>query len=1002
MLRICGEHLLADLHYSRRRSVGFGRILVAHLRSRHCPPSQSSGKPPLKGLRSSEAQRPTSTTRHHSVPLTRKVGDSELLRPQIKAQRSRQAWATLFARLLRLLAKVDVSGFQLWHFVRKYFTTPHARSDYRFNGPQKVLLSRVLRRILDEWARDGNYSEGINLHTVIQFYVRRNLFSRKDWVYYLGFLARTAYLNAKLRRDQHAEHGLANRNNDAIRLRILCKAWKWFLLRYSPRSCRSTTPVKVHGYLWPRLRQKLDSSHDDENGTDYVKSFTSLIARETGSTDPDLDRHLSYNSILTLVALYSNMMTFAVDNVDALSATGTHSRSQVPTLEGKSSSILQPNWHLGPGQGIYWAPEIGHLSSNEASMLHLIAHAAREATLNLTLLRIVLAQMSLPESDAQEIARIYQGFKLAIPAIMAKFQAYAYDESVYQRGLLRRYPFKAFVKKAMVSKHIGGLEHAGAVAADCRGIAKTTPSDLLALVEAFLQLDEPVKALRYWNVLAQRGNPNVDGWRFWLDYAFQKKDYVAYDIVWNKLCTLAVPRSAKMWYQRLLLLHETHQPSAAWSHFCTLIRYSGLNKKLVGHHVPLIAPSTIDSKLFHMMIKAYLRGEDGDQAKAKEVLQLMKKQVGLQVTRRTYMLFVKDSLRTGARDSAIEWFVEGKSLQIKFLPGDYALLFEHSLNKHGGAQMSPLANFRSPVLRCFEAISAVMRLARGGRLFTLRGYQVESSSSKIESALKAIRTEKDVDDDLKDPILKETQSLYAALMRYLAQKFAKQPPSASKTARLRLLLLLWDHCIITGISASTEMESILRFVIHSMHPDLQEKLMTGVMFQNYDPEDTVSFYSYRSLRLIGRQWFAERISLIAPACSRSQLGRLPWNGYDAVTEETLIDVGMSSQEDRRKILNQIKSWKNSAIQKRANFATKIRRKEERKFLRYLQSNGVAENFDDPVSEAKLEFQEQPDQIEFRKETISNLQRGCPNSHDNKAINRRAVFKVLCDISASAE
>ncbi|ERF72524.1 hypothetical protein EPUS_02805 [Endocarpon pusillum Z07020] len=683
------------------------------------------------------------------------------------------------------------------------------------------------------------------------------------------------------------------------------------------------------------------------------------------------------------------MMTFAVDNVDAPSATGTHSQSQVPTLEGKSSSILQPNWHLGSGQGIYWTPEIGHLSISEASMLYLIARAASEATLNLTLLRIVLAQMSLPESDAQEIARIYQGFKLAVPAIMGKFQFYAYDESVYQRGLPRRDPFKAYVQKAMVSNDIGGLEHAGAVAADCRGIAKTTRSDLLALVAAFLQLDEPVKALRYWNVLAQRGNPNVDGWRVWLDYAFQKKDYVAYEVVWNKLCTLFIPRAAEMWHQRLLLLHQTHQPSAAWSHFCTLVRYSGLNKTLVGHPVPLIAPSTIDIELFHMMIKAYLEGEDGDKARAKEVLQLMKKQAGLRVTRKTYMLFVEDSLKTGARHSAIEWFVEGKSLQIKFLPEDYALIFEYSLNKHGKAQMSPLAYFRSPVLRCFEAISAVMRLARGGRVSTLPGYQVEFSSSNIESALKAIPTEKDVDDDLPDPILKETQSLYAALMRYLAQDFAERPPSPSKMARLRLLLLLWDHCILTGNSASTEMESILRSAIHGMHPGLQEKLMTGVMFKNYDPEDTVSFYSYRSLRLIGRQWFSERIRLIASGRSRSQLERLPWKGYDAVTEETLIDVGMSSQEDRHKILNQIKSWKNAAIMNREQYA---REKRKAKF------------FDDLVSEAEVEFKEQPEQIEIRKETISKLQQGCQSSRDDKAITRRAVFEVLCsgNISASAE
>ncbi len=484
---------------------------------------------------------------------------------------------------------------------------------------------------------------------------------------------------------------------------------------------------------------------------------------------------------------------------------------------------------------------------------------------------------------------------------MSKLQGYTYDELVYQKGWSRRYPLTAYVQKAVASHDIKGLEHAGALVESGEGVVKTTRMEVLALVKAFLKLDYPATALRYWNVLTQRVKPEVDAWRVWLDHAFQKRDEVAHSVIWNMLSNLGISRSSEMWCQRLLLLHRINQPSSAWSTFCTLLRYSGKNRQLLGEHIPLIAPSKIDLELFHVMIQAYLERKDGDTAKATEVWQLLKKHNGLQATRKTCMLFIEDSLRRGARDLAVGWYVEGRSSQVRFSPEDYAPLFEYDLNKHGEGQKSPLPDYRSDILRCFEAISSIMRMVRGGRLFSRSAYRVETSASSIPLILKGMPLEEDVDDVVKDPITKETQSAYAGLIKSLAQNFAERSSDSSKKARLRLLLLLWDHCIATGVPANTEMESILRFTIEGMPPDLQQELMTGKLFSNDDPKDTVSLQCYRSLRYIGRQWFPKRIASMLPDLGRSQslrnLERLPSNGHDAITEKTLIDAGMLCQRE---------------------------------------------------------------------------------------------------------
>jgi hypothetical protein len=903
-----------------------------------------------------------------------------------------------FIRLSQLLENEDLSGSTLWNFVYKSYRPPVAGKEYIFTLWQQSLLSHVLRRVLDEWTTEGVTMASIRPFQVLRFYTRQKFMRYLDWVYCLNFLAKTAYQNINLHKQEPLGSVLNERMHDAIRLRILCKFWRLFLVEGDPHKEDGGNRA-THEQIWPELRKTPAQTSNVRNGEDYVQQFKNSIPNHHTIGSADLDRQLAYTSVLTLVVLYHSLRTFYLDNLDAAGETGdTLFQSALSTSEEKVLSRSQPNWHLGPEQSTWWTPEIGHLSVSEASILYMVAQTAENSNLNLTLLRITLAQFSLHESDTQEIAGIYQGFKNAVPAILESLQGFSYDENVYRAGMLRRYPLRAYVEQAVKSNDSRAIDNVESIADSCGGASNVSAGDAQALLKAFLRTGHPKRALRYWSLLAQAGKFSQQGWAWqvWLDYAFEKKDLFAFETAWNKLGIHGTRRSLTMWHQRLLLLHQNNQPMAAWDNFCTLVRFSGNNKMLKGPHRLGIAPRTLTVATFHLMIQAYLEPtifQGIAMEKAKKTLELLKQQQGLRATRSTYILFIQHFLARDARQSAVDWFGEGRQSGVKFLPQDYALLFEFDLTRRQEDGRRPLADSSADIRDCFNAIAHTMCFIGGSRLFNSSTTQRPPWSSKHENTPNGISLVDHVAGDLADPKLREIQSLYAGIMQHLSHNFADRPSDGAKTARLRLLLLLWDHCVGSGIPASTEMDSVLRSTIHSLHLELQEKLIRGAMFKNYNIQDSITFHSYRYLRLIGPEWLAERVESIVSGPTKSQLANMPWNGYAALDDELLIDAGVTSQDDRIRILDQIKAWKENAIRRRTEAAEK--KKERRRVIadrqRETEKHGGHE---DMIQDLRLAEERQARAIENKEQRLKFLLKKREEIQAEKQMERRLIFDIL--------
>jgi hypothetical protein len=535
----------------------------------------------------------------------------------------------------------------------------------------------------------------------------------------------------------------------------------------------------------------------------------------------------------------------------------------------------------------------------------------------------------------------------------------------------------------VISNNIEALENAGATVEYHRGTARAAPGDALALVQAFMQVDSPARALHYWNTLIQQTKLSPSAWHIWLSYAFQKKDCIAFDIAWDMLRSLGIQRTSKVWYQRLELLHQANQFSIAWTNFRALVRYSGQNRLLQAKHLSRIAPRFIDAEVFHMVIRTCLENgsELGEETtKAEQALAYMGAQNGLEVTRTTYLLFIEDALGRGLRESAIDWFRKAKAKQITFLPQDYALLIERDLESW------PPSDFSSNIRRCFDLLSPVMRLVRGSWQSAHVTYRLQHVSSDIETILKNMPQLDRVNDDPAEKKMKDVQSLYADLMQHFAHGFEEQPYSRPKMARLTILLFLWDHCVMTSIPPSSEMYLVLHAIIYGMNDELQEELMSGAIFDNYNEENPLSFASCRFLRLIGPLWLTGRINSLPPGPSKSQLARISWRGYNAVTEQALADVGIASEEDRQKILDEVQSWKDKAK----------RRKDEQRAasISDFERECPAEKYDAVVGENLLLIERQSEEISHKRKTISNLKKQLETARSTKDVARREVFLEL--------
>jgi hypothetical protein len=933
-------------------------IIVTHLStSRRLPPVQDR-----------EIKQPATKIPFYNVPSPLKPSKRD-------PSPSPPTTAEFFVLLSRLLSNPHVHGTTLWHFVKISYVPSRLKNPGALTQSQQQLLSQVLKSVFQEWAAACHHKETIQPFNVLRNYVACKLITREDWVYCLGCLARTTYLNIDLHQTRPPEDALAGRVYDSINLRTLCKAWKLFLVGFEPKPKAPFNRPNPTKLLWDRLRDEPAQTGDEQHGTDYVQKFMRYAGIQNSPKRPDLDRHLAYTSILTLFALYSSLRHFAIDSANV--------SANASAAEQVESSNLQPNWHLGPGQKAYWTPEIGHLSISEASFLYIVARATHESTLNITLLMISTAHMLSPKF-LQEIARISQAFKLAAPTILEKCSNYEEDRNVYEAGLLRRYPLRSAIRGAVVSSDIEALENAGATMDYHGGPARTAPGDALALVQAFMQVDLPVRAIHYWNSLNQQEELLPNAWHIWLSYASEKEDGVAFEIAWDMLGSLGIQRISRTWCRRrLVLLDKTGHFSDAWTNFCALVRYSGQNRLLLAKHLPRIAPRLLDVEVFHTMIRICLErgGELGEEmSKAEQTLVYLQAHLDLEATRATYMLFIEDSMRRGLRQSAIDWFSKAKAKQITFLPQDYALLIEHELESW------PSSDRFSNIRRCFDHLAPIMRLVRGSWQPAHGTHRLQPVSPDMEKVLLNMPQLDRVDDDPAEKKMEDIQSLYAGLVQHFAHGFAEQPPGCAKMARLTILLFLWDHCVMTSIPPSTEMYLVLHSIIHGMSDELQEELMSGALFDNYNAKNALSFASCRFLRLIGPLWFTERISSIPPGPVKSQLARLPWRGYDAVTDEALAAVGIASEEDRQKILDEVQSWK--------DIATRGKDEQRAASIAEFESEFPAEKYDDVAGECRLSIERQTEEICHKRETIFNLKKKLEAARSTKDAARREVFLEL--------
>ena len=826
-----------------------------------------------------------------------------------------------FFQLETLLKSGTASSVTLWEFVKRSYPASQSAAGQHVHQHQKKLLVRVLFKYLNDTNNADAIATQSQLIRLLSFYAAHHLISGKNWVYILEYLAISTYQKTNSNPDQIEQSSVEEQIARATRLRVLFKAWRLFLA--GPTDPQGRDHDAGSGDLGHRIFSATGQHHhrspsiDGGSSGDFADRFLTLTRNPHQIQSTELTHRLTYTAIVSLAGLYNDLRAFyTTSRIAALQRLDRASSDVAECLPGAK----QPTWHLGRADDAEWAPLIDLLSVTEALVMHLLAHAAKHGPVNDTFLKIALMQFLNAQNDVQAITKIFQGFQQSVDLVVERFEKFEHDSETYQAGLCRRYPLKESIDLAVQSHDVEALNRAAAAAQMSPGAAKG-----LVLLKAYFQLDQPDQALHYLENLPRSSGHRAHAYKLWLSYLAEKKDYVAYENVWQQASSWRLHTTCDMWCQRLDLLFQRGQPLVALRLFRSLFRPHPKNSppKGVGTHRLRISEMRID--IFHLMIESLIEAESptsSNMAKAVEVYQLLQKQQKLKPTEETYMLFIRDALRQGDRMSAISWYTRGYHRGVTFSPRNIAGLLEFDVSNQSRKEQFSRLDLSRDVLGCLEVITRVIHFGQSRLDSRLSPQGHLSQSPSMLSTVANMPWVDQVQDEPADSPAGQVQRLYSGVLDHLAQHFAKQRPSPEKVARLRLLLLLWDHCtIIAGVPPSQAMERTLNEALHALHEELREKILRGAMFHNYNAEDPSSFHCYRFLRRIGSRWFVERLqqlcpSPISPDAANQLMEKLVWNGYDGVTVGSLRLAGVEPEAGGQAILDQVAEWKRFAALKR--------------------------------------------------------------------------------------
>ena len=857
---------------------------------------------------------------------------------------------------VRGLLQQGVATATIWaHVHESFFQKGRFLRPRVLDEQQRVVLLDVFHRVLEDWSQRDITPARVWPAQMIRCFNDCDLLTEKDWAFCLNSLARTTYESAF---SNEGEALTYSPELDLLSLSLnveLFTAWSIFFHAHQLGTVHRTKTS-----LWSFLDVYTFPAGFRQNDPDFSTRFFSFAPKWRADIDGLLTRQMTTAVLMTLAACYHSCRMFTSRNSDylpqslAIPESTTTNLLTPPSPElpigapqslvdlpevrpAVASNHLAPNWHLGEDQQRYWTPSQSLFSQSEQSMLYITAQAANSSSINLTLLRITLAQMSVPRARIDEILQVFIGFRAAVPSLLQD-HALALASQRYEREhperRIRIYSrFNYLVQRSTSVRMIFQIWNDLCKIHDFSNI----PSNLACTIHRkFQEADAVERAAEVWDRCPQI-REMTECWTSRLECCLRARDSAFFENVWQELMSQEKVRpTLEHWEMRLRLYHITDQPVAALQHFASLLRLSGKNKRLSAKAIPEAERylNSVSIDLFNMMIHHFL--QRGMTNAAERVFELLEAQEDLAPNARTYGLLADFCEEHGDYEKAMQWLRQmympsSKSPTVLapfiFLCSSFLVRYLH---------VWPFSRKWANSNMILDTITVILRLVLGEefgedastrRKGALGSDDIpwdtdgtDESTSESSSSPERLQTGSRVtlpSFDLEDGTINTLARAY----RFYCLTLDRLSEDLADPVNLRCLLIMWEHFrstfhhdLLQKIPRSLREGSAiwkerspawLVEQLFKLPKQVQLRLLRGDLYQSPASPTYKNFGFVRNR--FGPHFIVKWMAGVGidESCQPS-LFKLRWKGFDDFDDARLISKGIEQPEVRQAILEEMK------------------------------------------------------------------------------------------------
>ncbi len=819
-------------------------------------------------------------------------------RTETAGNRPREA---IFSALRIHLLRFNTPAKPLVDLLRRHFLLSSAFTGPDLNKSERGILIEILRKVLHEWSqwRDIQYEQFVSPTRLILFYARYELLEPQDWAFCLNSLAWTAYEGFLSELEVGVDQRLQRTSDTFLLVRQLLRTWRLFFHYHSEGAELDLYEVlnSSEDGLWPVLNVSRLPTILDSLDADYSQRLLGFAPRWKTAGKSPADTQLACASVVSTAAMAQFVQILTAcdvlhpsSNIDWEGSTissrdETGNRGRINSQEEVYRTETVP-----AGQPVM---SISKLHRDELSMFFIVGQAVDSATINLTLLSLALRKF-IPATQATQMVTFFTQFKKRASSLLSRIgpeppnpdlrhEMTAGFERYEGSSLVRRQqsPTDPLLQQILAAETIVEVAlHEQTYLALRKRNPRLRSTELhRALIEKIWELDSREREQWAWNAFPDLHTIR-ELWTERLNFYLKRNDEAGFENVWAQLNAMVLSHSEADWCMRLQLLFNCGNWSMALDRFDAFTRLSGCGSR----HASYENAQPPSAAMLNLMIRNLLNFRLIDTARS--IISLVAKQERSAAYQTTYDLFVSYFMNArqfdeamyfakrrfgGIRTMGIDKFFPLIKDQLQHWPysapwADVHLILESVFGRTLGMKYE-LLGIRNLVLEPQDSRWSV-QVKPSSSEDTLEKATVVGNADVLTEKISVRGV------DFPEDTVKHLQNDYLTLMSAIATEFT-EPKS------VRLLLILWTHCLLQGITPTQEMESFLSDFIFKLPFRQQLKVLAGDSYKNPETGQYQNFSYVRDH--FGSAFMARHLDGLGLADVATQIRTMKWYGFGSWT-----------------------------------------------------------------------------------------------------------------------